>query len=218
MLRSGVQFHWRNAGYGSFEDFLGALSSAKRRKIRQERSRVAQAGIRLRWLNGADARPEDWRFFFACYGNTYSARGMRPYLSLECFRRLAAALPENLLLLVAEAQDGPVASALFVRNREALFGRYWGAIRFVPGLHFEACYYRGIEYAIAHGLARFEGGAQGEHKLSRGLLPARTWSAHWLAHPEFSRAVANYLRREARGVEHYMDELNQSTPFRREAS
>ncbi len=119
---------------------------------------------------------------------------------------------------MAEADDGPVASALFARNREALFGRYWGATRYVPGLHFEACYYQGIEHAIAHGLARFEGGAQGEHKLSRGLLPVRTWSAHWLAHPEFAQAVASYLRREARGVEEYIDELNESAPFRREAS
>ena len=218
MLRTGVQFHWRNAGYGSFGDFLGALTSAKRKKIRLERSRVAGAGIRFRWLAGAEARADDWRFFFDCYRNTYRARGMQPYLNLECFLRLAAALPENALLLLAEANDGPVASALFVRNREALFGRYWGAIRYVPGLHFEACYYQGIEYAIAHGLARFEGGAQGEHKLARGLLPARTWSAHWLAHPEFKRAVANYLRREARSVEEYLDELNEGTPFRREAS
>ncbi|HSD60906.1 MAG TPA: GNAT family N-acetyltransferase [Burkholderiales bacterium] len=218
MLRTGVQFHWRNAGYGSFDDFLAALASAKRKKIRQERRRVAEAGIRFRWLPGAETCAADWHFFFSCYRNTYRARGMQPYLNLECFRRLAAAVPEKLLLLVAEADGEPLASALFVRNREALFGRYWGATRYVPGLHFEACYYQGIEYAIAHGLTRFEGGAQGEHKLSRGLMPVRTWSAHWLAHPEFARAVANYLRREARGVEEYIDELNESAPFRREAS
>lgn len=218
LLRAGVQFHWRNAGYASFDDFLGALASAKRKKIRQERRRVAEAGIRFRWLTGAEAGAADWRFFFRCYANTYRERGMRPYLNLEFFRRVAASLPGNLLLLVAEAAGEPVASALFVRNREALFGRYWGATRFVPGLHFEACYYQGIEQAIRLGLGRFEGGAQGEHKLARGLLPVRTCSAHWLAHPEFFRAVADYLRREARGVEEYMDELNESAPFRKEAS
>lgn len=218
LLRTGVQFHWGNAAYGDFDDFLGALASAKRKKIRQERRRVAEAGIRFRWLGGAEASAADWRFFYSCYGNTYRARGMRPYLNLDCFLRLAAALPENILLLVAEAAGEPVASALFVRNREALFGRYWGTTRFVPGLHFEACYYQGIEQAIRLGLGRFEGGAQGEHKLARGLLPVRTWSAHWLAHPQFSRAVADYLRRESRGVEEYIDELSESAPFRRESA
>ncbi|HET9699512.1 MAG TPA: GNAT family N-acetyltransferase [Burkholderiales bacterium] len=218
LLRTGVQFHWSNDGYGDFEDFLAALASAKRKKIRQERRRVADAGIRFRWLGGAEASAEEWRFFHACYTNTYRARGMRPYLNLNCFLRLAASLPDNILLLVAEAAGEPVASALFVRNREALFGRYWGATRFIPGLHFEACYYQGIEQAIRLGLGRFEGGAQGEHKLARGLLPVRTWSAHWLAHPQFSRAVADHLRREARGVGEYIDELNESAPFRRESA
>jgi uncharacterized protein len=218
LLRHGVQFHWSNDGYASFEDFLAALTHAKRKNIRQERRKVREAGVSFRWLAGEDIDATRWRFFYARYEGTYHAHRSTPYLSLDFFRRLGETMPENLLLLMAESAGRPIACALFLRSRDALLGRYWGATTFVPGLHFEACYYQAIEYCIVHGLRRFEGGAQGEHKLARGLMPVRTWSAHWLAHPEFSQAVERYLRHEARGVAEYMNELHESAPFRKEPS
>jgi uncharacterized protein len=218
LLRHGMQFHWENAGYGNFEDFLAALTHAKRKNIRQERRKVREAGVSLRWFEGRDIGEAHWRFFHACYEDTYRAHRSTPYLNLAFFLRLAETMPENVLLLMAETEGRPIASALFLRGHDALLGRYWGATRFVPGLHFEACYYQAIEYCIDHGLQRFEGGAQGEHKLARGLMPVRTWSAHWLAHPEFSKAVERYLRHEARGMAEYIDELHESAPFRKDLS
>lgn len=215
LLRHGVQFHWENAGYRSFEDFLAAMSHAKRKNIRQERRKLRDAGITFRWLEGPAISDADWCFFFHCYGLNYRAHHSLPYLSLAFFLRLAQSMPECILLLTAEKDSAPLASALFLRGGGTLYGRYWGATDYVPGLHFETCYYQAIEHAIALGFQRFEAGAQGEHKLARGLLPTRTWSAHWLAHPEFSRAVERFLRQEARGLEEYVDELRESAPFKR---
>jgi predicted N-acyltransferase len=214
LLRRTVQFHWRNEGYADFEDFLARLSRQRRKNIRQERRRVREAGVSFRWLEGAQIGARDWAFFHRCYASTYAAHGNRPYLSLEFFERIGAAMPENLLLVVAERAGAPIAAALDVIDGEALYGRYWGAREHVPLLHFEACYYQAIEFAIARRLARFEGGAQGEHKLFRGLMPVETLSAHWLAHPRFAHAIEDYLAREAQGIAQYVNELHEHTPFK----
>jgi len=214
LLRRTVQFHWQNEGYADFEAFLARLSHHRRKNIRQERRRVREAGVSFRWLEGAEIGEREWEFFHRCYANTYAEHGQRPYLSLEFFLRAGGAMPENFVLVLAERGGAPIAAALDVRGGDALYGRYWGALERVPLLHFEACYYQAIEYAIARGLARFEGGAQGEHKLYRGLLPVETLSAHWLAHPRFASAVEDYLAREAQGIAQYVNELNEHTPFK----
>jgi predicted N-acyltransferase len=214
MLRRTVQFHWENAGYADFDEFLGRLSHHRRKVIRQERRRVREAGVRFRRLCGAEIGAPEWAFFHRCYTNTYRAHGMPPYLNLEFFRRVGASMPEQFLLVLAERGGAPIAAALDVVAGDALYGRYWGAVEHVPLLHFEACYYQAIEHAIERRLARFEGGAQGEHKLFRGLLPVETLSAHWLAHPRFARAVEDYLARETAGIARYVNELNEHTPFK----
>ena len=214
MERTGVQFHWRNPGYGSFEEFLGALSHDKRKKIRQERRRVAEAGVSLRRLTGREATEADWDFFSQCYRRTYREHRSTPYLTREFFGLLAARMPDNVLLVIAEAGGRPIAAAMDLFGRDALYGRYWGAMERVPGLHFEACYYQALEFCIERGIALFEGGAQGEHKHARGFLPEATRSFHWLAHPGFERAIDDYLAREGAHVSAYIDELNEHSPFR----
>ncbi|HEX7052481.1 MAG TPA: GNAT family N-acetyltransferase [Burkholderiales bacterium] len=218
MLRRTVQFHWTNAGYADFDDFLARLSHARRKTIRQERRRVREAGVTFRWREGAAIGRRDWELFNRCYRATYAAHHSTPYLSLEFFLRVGAALPDNVALLLAERAGRPIAAALFFRDAHALYGRYWGALEYLPLLHFECCYYQAIEYAIAHRLAVFEGGAQGEHKLFRGLLPVETLSAHWLAHPGFARAVESFLEREGAGIARYVDELAEHSPFRETSS
>jgi len=217
LLRHGVQFHWENPGYAGFEDFLAGLSHAKRKNIRQERRKVAERGISFAWLSGGEARESDWAFFVRCYRDTYRQHHSSPYLNLEFFTRIARTMPDNLVLIVASRAGKPVAASFNVRNAHALYGRYWGSIEYHPVLHFEACYYQTIEYCIAHGLKRFEGGAQGAHKIARGLLPVATHSLHWLAHPEFSAAIEQYLARERRDMHLHIDELNEHSPFRRDA-
>ena len=218
-LRRTVQFHWGNAGYADFDDFLGRLNHRRRKAIRQERRRVREAGISFRRLRGAEIEAADWQFFERCYRRTYAAHRSTPYLNLEFFQRLGATLPQHTLMIVAERRTtsgtAPVAAALDLVADGVLYGRYWGAAETVPLLHFEACYYQAIEYAIAERLERFEGGAQGEHKMFRGLLPVETLSAHWLAHPAFAAAIEDYLARETRGVARYVDELNEHSPFKR---
>ena len=214
LLRRTVQFHWENAGYADFEAFLARMSHQRRKNIRQERRRVREAGVTFRWLRGAEIGAREWAFFHRCYANTYAAHGMPPYLNLDFFRRAGDSMPEHFLLVLAERGGAPLAAALDVVGGDTLYGRYWGAVEHVPLLHFEACYYQSIEYAIARGLARFEGGAQGEHKLFRGLLPVETLSAHWLAHPQFARAIEDYLERESAGNARYVNELNEHTPFK----
>jgi predicted N-acyltransferase len=214
MLRKTVQFHWKNQGYADFDDFLSRLNHARRKNLRQERRRVREAGVRLRWLEGAAIERRHWEFFNRCYRGTYAAHRSSPYLNLAFFLRIAERLPQHLALVIAERDGRPIASALFLRDSETLYGRYWGALEHVPLLHFECCYYQAIEYAIAHGLQVFEGGAQGEHKIFRGLLPVETLSAHWLAHPRFARAVENFLEREGAGIERYVNELCEHSPFK----
>jgi predicted N-acyltransferase len=215
--RAGVQFHWRNDGYRTFDEFLGALSHDKRKKIRQERRRVADAGVRLRRATGREASEADWDFFTACYRRTYREHRSTPYLNREFFGTLASRMPDNVLLVIAEHDGRPVACALDLFSPSVLYGRYWGAMAFVPGLHFEACYYQAIEFAIERGIGLVEGGAQGEHKHARGFLPVKTRSFHWLAHPAFAQAVDDFLSREGAGIAGYVDELNERSPFRRPA-
>lgn len=214
MLRQGLQFHWRNNGYADFEQFLAQLSHDKRKKIRQERRKVLEAGISFDWLEGTAISDADWRFFHRCYRQTYREHHSSPYLNLDFFQRIGAALPDNFVLVRALREGLPVAASLLVRNNTRLYGRHWGAIEHHPMLHFEACYYQAIEYAIARGLRIFEGGAQGEHKIARGLMPVNTKSAHWLAHPEFAAAVEKYLDRETALMDEHGRTLAARTPFK----
>ena len=216
MPRATVQFHWKNRGYASFDAFLGEFSHDKRKKVKQERRKAAAAGVRFRWLEGDEIRERDWAFFHRCYRQTYREHRSTPYLNLDFFCRIGAALPGHLVLVVAERDGAPIAASLNIRDSDRLCGRHWGALQHHPALHFETCYYQGIEYCIARGIETFEGGSRGEHKLARGLLPVETCSAHWLAHPEFAAAVEQFLARETRGTERYVDELTDRSPFKRE--
>jgi predicted N-acyltransferase len=216
MLRRTVQFHWRNAGYADFEDFLKRMTHARRKNIRQERRKVRDAGISLSWVEGTAIQRQHWELFNRCYRRTYAEHRSSPYLSLEFFLRIGSALPDNLALVIAERDQRPIACALFVKDEERLYGRYWGALEHVPLLHFECCYYQAIDYAIRQRLDVFEGGAQGEHKIFRGLLPVEAPSAHWLAHPKFARAVEDFLQREGTGITRYVDELCEHSPFKEE--
>ncbi len=214
LLRDSVQFHWRNEGFHDFEDFITRMNHEKRKKIRQERRKVRDAGVTFHWHTGETASTTDWEFFVRCYERTYQLHHSTPYLNLDFFLRLARNMPRNLLLMVGSRDGQAIAAALNVMSEHTLYGRYWGATEFHSGLHFETCYYQSIEYCIAHGLQVFEGGAQGEHKLARGLTPVTTHSAHWLARPEFSDAVAQFLSRERRGIVRYVDELGEHSPFK----
>jgi predicted N-acyltransferase len=216
LLRRTVQFHWKNEGYADFDAFLARLSHARRKNIRQERRRVREAGVSLRWLEGEAIDRAQWEFFHRCYRHTYAAHGSSPYLSLEFFLRIGAALPRNVAMVLAERDARPIAASFFLRDGQALYGRYWGALEHVPLLHFECCYYQAIEYAIGRGLQVFEGGAQGEHKIFRGLMPVEALSAHWLADARFARAIEDYLEREGQGIARYVDELCEHSPFKQE--
>ena len=219
MMRSTVQFHWTNREpqpYADFADFLAGLQRAKRKKIQQERRRVVDAGVHFTELEGSAITAADWNFFYRCYRQTYREHHSTPYLTRDFFERMAASMPSNWLLFVAWHDGQRIAASLVgidPKSRVA-FGRYWGAVAHVPCLHFEACYYRPLAWCIANRYLRFEGGAQGEHKMARGLLPVQTWSAHWLAHPQFAQAVADFLEREDAGMANYIDELNERRPFK----
>lgn len=217
MVREGVQFHWENAGFADFAGFLAGLQREKRKKIAQERRRVAEAGITFTVHEGAAIDQPMWEFFHHCYTLTYRAHHSTPYLKRAFFGELARTLPQMWVMFVAHRAGAPVAASLIAldRARGTAWGRYWGAVEHVPLLHFEACYYRPLEWCIAEGLQRFEGGAQGEHKMARGLLPVRTQSAHWLADRRFASAVADFLAREGAGIEAYVDELRERNPFTR---
>ena len=215
MLREGLQFHWHNAGYENFDGFLAALNHDKRKKIRQERRHAHEAGISFIWLKGREIQNWQIEFFYHCYVNTYHEHWSSPYLNLDFFRRIAKAMPDNLLWIFAVRGDDPVACAMNVLGDDVLFGRYWGAKQFVSGLHFETCYSQAVEYCIQHGIAHFEGGAQGVHKMARGLLPSPTWSAHWIAHSGFAKAINQFLDDEKSNIEHYIEELNAHTQFKK---
>lgn len=212
--RTGVQFHWANAGYGSFEDFLGALSSGKRKTIRRER-RDALAGRTIRRLRGAAITEADWDFFFACYQDTGTRKWGSPYLNRSFFSLIGERMGDELILLIAEEAGRPIASALNVLGGDCLYGRYWGRVADAPFLHFELCYYQAIDIAIELGLPRVEAGAQGEHKLARGYAPVATTSAHWMAHPGLQEAVARYLAAERPAIADEIELLDGYTPFRK---
>jgi predicted N-acyltransferase len=204
--------------YGDFEDFLTSLSQEKRKKIRQERRKVADAGVSFRCAAGSAITPQDWDFFYRCYERTYLEHGNTPYLSREFFRMMAGTMPENWLLFIGQRQGQDIAASLIAIDASgaapAAYGRYWGALERVDCLHFEACYYQPLQWCIAQGYQRFEGGAQGEHKMARALLPVKTSSAHWLAQPEFAAAVERFLEREDRGIGQYLEELGRRSPFK----
>jgi predicted N-acyltransferase len=212
--RSGFQFHWTNTGYASFDDFLAALTHDKRKKIRQERKKLASLGVTFRWVEGTESSDADWEHFMRCYADTYARHRSDPHLNHAFFANLRETMPDNLVLIIAEKHGQPIAASFCMKDGQRLYGRHWGTLEYVPGLHFETCYQQGIEYAIVHGLQVFEGGAQGEHKLARGLVPTATHSWHWLENAEFREAVDRFLERETDAIAHYMDELD--GPFRRE--
>jgi predicted N-acyltransferase len=214
LIRAGTQFHWANEGYRSFDEFLGALASRKRKAIRKERA-AAVAGLTIRHLCGAEITEAHWDAFWAFYQDTGSRKWGRPYLTRDFFSLLGAEMADKVLLIFAERDGQPIAGALNLVGADALYGRYWGALEEVPFLHFELCYYQAIDAAIARGLNRVEAGAQGEHKLARGYAPVTTWSAHYLPDPGFRRAVADYLEREREAVAQEQEYLGELTPFRR---
>jgi len=218
LLRSSVQFHWTNPGYRDFADFLSTMNHAKRKKILQERRKLAAAGVSLRRLRGPEIKPSQWAFFFRCYTTTYRRHHSTPYLSLGFFERIGEALPDNLLLVLGERDGKPLCAALDVYASDTLWGRYWGATEYLAGLHFEACYYQAIEFCIEQRIAQFEGGAQGVHKLARGLLPVTTRSAHAIADPDFARAIARFTIDESTEVAHAVEELESASPFKDFAS
>lgn len=215
MLRSGVQFHWLNPGYRDFDEFLATLERKKRKNINAERRKVREAGVVLRRVRGADATEADWQLFNRCYRHTYRDHHSTPYLNLDFFLRIGRTMPENILLVIAERDGQPVASSMVIHNEDTLFGRYWGELEHIPCLHFETAYYQPLEFCIEQKIAVFEGGAQGEHKMARGFLPTKTWSAHWLEHQAFADAIERFLERESGGIESYIDELNERNPFRK---
>ena len=254
MQRSTVQFHWNNAKVGlhatsqpdsasmftDFDDFLASLQQEKRKKIRQERRKVHDAGVRFRTLQGREISTADWDFFYRCYERTYLEHGNPPYLTPEFFAAMRETMPENWVMFIAEHEQRPIACSLIavtadctdisasdiaqsdqeqalaaIKNKVA-YGRYWGALERVDSLHFEACYYQPIEWCIANGYHRFEGGAQGEHKMARALLPVETPSAHWVAHPAFADAIARFLQREGEGMADYFETLQSHSPLRQQ--
>jgi len=216
LIRSNLQFHWRNHDYENFDAFLAALTQPKRKNIRAERRKVREAGIDLQRRTGRGITEDDWRFFLHCYENTYAVHGATPYLSLEFFQTIAERMPEHMMLVRATHLGRPIACALamFDRRRSVLYGRYWGATAYVPCLHFECCYYQMIEFAIEQGLQVFEGGAQGAHKLARGLDPVETRSAHWLLDPRMHAAVQQFVMRERDTVASTIDEMSEHRALR----
>lgn len=215
LARHSVQFHWFNRGYTSFDDYLAQLAQPKRKKVRAERRKVAEAGVSLRRRVGDEISESDWALFYRCYRSTYAEHHSSPYLNLSFFQQLAQTMPDRLLLVVASIDGRDIAAALSLFDCDRVYGRYWGALQSIPLLHFEVSYYQLIEFAIERGLRVIEGGAQGEHKHARGFEPVKTWSIHVLRHPDFADAVQRYLLRETGGIEAYIDELNERSALRR---
>ena len=215
MPRLDCQFHWTNEGYADFDAFLATFRSARRKKLKRERRRVKECGIGFRWING-DALTDDLLDrIYPFYERTFLMRGNSPYLNRAFFEEIRETMPEALAIALAEIRGEAVATAICFQGADVLYGRYWGAGADYHSLHFETCFYQGIEYAIRHELDRFEPGAQGEHKLRRGFRPTRTYSTHWVGHPEFGRAIDDYLRRERNAVEAYIEDADAELPFRR---
>ncbi len=215
LLRKDCQFHWHNRDFDCFDDFLATFTSSKRKKARRDRRRVAENGIRFRHLSGSQMSGELWTIAYELISRTFIARGSLPYYNLAFFSGLGAALPDNVLVVLAEKRDRPIAAAVFFLSDTRLYGRYWGSDAYYDALHFETCYYQGIEYCIANKLQVFEPGTQGEHKISRGFSPVNTWSAHWLRHPEFADAIERYLDQESRHVDRYVEAVESHSPYRK---
>jgi predicted N-acyltransferase len=215
LQRTDQQFHWHNAGYAAFDDFLASLASRKRKAIRKEREQALSGGLDIAWLSGAGITEAHWDAFFAFYMDTGSRKWGRPYLNRAFFSRLGAAMADRCLLVMVTRAGKPIAGALNMIGGDCLYGRYWGAIEHHPCLHFEVCYYQAIDYAIRHKLARVEAGAQGDHKLARGYVPSPTYSLHWIADQGFRRAVARYLDEERRHVAEAREMLAEFAPYRK---
>jgi predicted N-acyltransferase len=216
LRRQDCRFLWRNRGYRDFDDFLDRFRSDKRKKVRRERRRVAEAGILMRSLDGHEIGTEMWRTIFGFSERTFLRHGTGHYLNAPFLARVARLMPGAIVVKLAERDGQPLAAAVFFQGGDSLYGRYWGAAGHEDSLHFEACYYQGIEHCIAHGLAEFDPGTQGEHKLARGFEPTPTQSAHWLAHPGFASAVARYLERERAAVDGYIAAAATHLPYQRD--
>ena len=216
MSRKSCQFHWHNDRYATFDDFLGRFSSAKRKKVRRERRRIAEANVTFEHLRGDEPCTEDWNAVYEYYAHTFRRRGRAPYLNRRFFDEIARTMPERLVIILARFGQQPIATAICFRSDDTLYGRYWGSLADFHSLHFEACYYQGIDYCIREGLSRFEPGTQGEHKLSRGFTPMATWSSHWIANPGFAEAIGRFLDHERTHVNAYMRELAGHSPYRKD--
>ena len=213
-IRKDCQFHWHNRDYRDFDEFLATFSSKKRKKARRDRRHVAEAGIRFRRLTGDELTPEAWRSIYPLISRTFMRRGSMPYFNLAFFEQISRSLADQLLVVLAEDSAGPVAAAIFFVGKDVLYGRYWGSNGHYNSLHFETCYYQGIDYCIEHGIGTFEPGTQGEHKISRGFLPTTTYSAHWLAQPAFFDAIGDFVAEEARHIDRYMETVDKHSPYR----
>ena len=215
MMRLGCQFHWSNENYTSFSHYLEHLTSKKRKQIKRERRIVKEQEITFEILNGITATDHHWDVYHRFYESTFERKSGMPTLSKDFFKEIARTMPENIVLVLAKHQGGYVASAFNLKGTDTLYGRHWGCFEEFDNLHFEACYYQGLEYCIDNGLKFFEPGAQGEHKIARGFMPTKTWSAHWIAHPQFSESIKNFVERETEGMLNYIEELNEHSPFKK---
>ena len=219
MQRQTVQFHWHNAQFTDFDHFLSSLSQEKRKKIKQERRRVHDAGVTFQTQVGSEISKQNWDFFYNCYERTYLEHGNAPYLSRSFFQSMQDHMADNWVMFIAERASQPIACSLIAihalgTDHAVAYGRYWGALERVDCLHFEACYYQPLSWCIDNQVSCFEGGAQGEHKMARALMPVTTYSAHWLAHPAFADAVERFLERERSGIDNYLEHLAERSPFR----
>ncbi len=213
-IREGVQFHWFNKGYRDFNDFLGTMNASKRKMLKRERRRVSEQGISLLQIAGDEVSEQQWQIFYRFYAMTYLKRSSQPYLNLAFFQQIAATMGNFLLLILAFKDDNPIAAALSFVGADTLYGRYWGCYEEYNSLHFEACYYQGLDYCIEHGLKRFDSGAQGEHKISRGFEPVTTYSAHWIKDPGFAKAIDHFLVREQQYMQNYKQDAATYLPFK----
>jgi predicted N-acyltransferase len=214
LQRHGVQFRWENQAFDTFDDFLNTLTRDKRKKIRQERKKIEAADVVCRTIKGPDITAEEWQFFYQCYTNTYREHRSTPYLTASFFLEIGQTMSENIVLFVAYCDGAPIASAFNIYHASTLYGRYWGALKYVPNLHFELCYYQAQAFCIAEGIQYFEGGAQGEHKLARGFVARPTCSFHKISHPEFERAITSFIENESKNINMYSNELEQRSPYK----
>lgn len=214
VVREAVQFQWCNKPYADFEDYLSSFTSKRRKNLKRERRLVSEQGIQIKQLCGSEISERYWQHFFSFYQATYRKRGMREYLNPEFFQSLARNMPDQLLMVVAEKDDKIIAAALSFIGADTLYGRYWGCLEEYNSLHFELCYYQGLEFCISRKLRCFNSGAQGEHKISRGFEPVKTYSLHWIAHPAFREAISDFVKEESAHLEHYRKDAENLLPFK----